>query len=91
MITICLHLMLYLTVGFQSRDGRVQRFTSQDEGAHWTFGSIMLETDGEQRLNTQIANAHPDAILVICDKVDDNRTPGKQRLWVWGDAGFLKK
>ena len=78
-------------VGFRSRDGRVERFTSHDEGSHWTSGSIVLETDGEQKLNTQIAHAHQDAMLVIYDRVDDNRIPGKQRLWVWGVEGFLKK
>ena len=35
------------------------------------------------------AEAHPDAVLVIVDKVDEQRVPGKQRLWVWGAAGFL--
>jgi hypothetical protein len=45
--------------------------------------------DGEQNLNALFAEAHPDAVLVIQDKVDEQRVPGKQRLWVWGAAGFL--
>jgi hypothetical protein len=48
-----------------------------------------LKTDGEQNLNALFAEAHPDAVLVIHDKVDEQRVPGKQRLWVWGAAGFL--
>ena len=76
-------------VGFRSREGTVQRFTSKDEGAHWTPEEIILKTDGEQNLNALFAEAHPDAVLVIVDKVDEQRVPGKQRLWVWGAAGFL--
>ena len=76
-------------VGFRSREGTVQRFTSKDEGAHWIQGRVILKTDGEQNLNALFAEAHPDAVLVIVDKVDEHRVPGKQRLWVWGAAGFL--
>ena len=76
-------------VGFRSREGTVQRFTSKDEGAHWTPEEVILKTDGEQNLNALFAEAHPDAVLVIVDKVDEQRVPGKQRLWVWGAAGFL--
>ena len=43
-----------------------------------------------RNLNALFAEAHPDAVLAIVDKVDEQRVPGKQRLWVWGDAGFLK-
>ena len=77
-------------VGFRSREGTVQRFTSTDKGAHWTPGEIILKTDGEQKLNALFAEAHPDAVLAIVDKVDEQWVPGKQRLWVWGDAGFLE-
>jgi hypothetical protein len=77
-------------VGFRSREGTVQRFTSKDEGAHWTPGEVILKTDGEQKLNALFAEAHPDAVLAIVDKVDEQWVPGKQRLWVWGDAGFLE-
>ena len=77
-------------MGFRSREGTVQRFTSKDEGAHWTPGEVILKTDGEHNLNALFAEAHPDAVLVIHDKVDEQRVPGKKRLWVWGAAGFLK-
>lgn len=77
-------------MGFRSREGTVQRFTSKDEGAHWTPGEVILKTDGEQKLNALFAEAHPDAVLAIVDKVDEQWVPGKQRLWVWGDAGFLE-
>ena len=52
-------------------------------------GEVILKTDGEQNLNALFAEAHPDAVLVIHDKVDEQRVPSKQRLWVWGAAGFL--
>ena len=77
-------------VGFRSRDGIVRKFTSIDEGAHWTQGEIILRTGGEQNLNALFADAHPDAVLLITDKVDAKRIPGEQRLWVWGKSGFLK-
>ena len=76
-------------MGFRSREGTVQRFTSKDEGGHWIPGEVILKTDGEQNLNALFAEAHPDAVLVIHDKVDERRVPVKQRLWVWGAAGFL--
>ena len=76
-------------VGFRSREGKVQKFTSIDEGASWSEGEIILRTDGDQKLNAQFADAHPDAVLAIIDLVDAKRIPGKQRLWVWGESGFL--
>lgn len=76
-------------VGFRSREGTVQKFTSIDEGASWSQGEIILRTDGEQKLNAQFADAHPDAVLLITDKIDVKRIPGEQRLWVWGKSGFL--
>ncbi len=45
-------------VGFRSREGTVQRFTSKDEGAHWTPGEVILKTDGEQNLNALPARDH---------------------------------
>jgi hypothetical protein len=77
-------------VGFRSREGTVQKFTSIDAGASWSQGEIILRTDGEQKLNAQFANAHQDAVLAIIDLVDAKRIPGKQRLWIWGQSGFLK-
>jgi len=76
-------------VGFRSRDGIVQKFTSIDKGANWTHKEIILQTDGEQNLNALFADAHQDAVLLITDKIDAKRIPGKQRLWVWGKSGFL--
>ena len=77
-------------IGFRSRSGTVQKFTSSDEGTHWIPGEIILKTEGEQKLNALFANAHPDAVLAIIDQVDAKRIPGKQRLWIWGQSGFLK-
>ena len=75
---------------FAPGNGIVRKFTSIDEGAHWTQGEIILRTGGEQNLNALFADAHPDAVLLITDKVDAKRIPGEQRLWVWGKSGFLK-
>jgi len=36
----------------------VQRFTSKDEGAHWTPGEVILKTDGKQNLNALPARDH---------------------------------
>jgi hypothetical protein len=77
-------------IGFRSRSGTVQKFTSSDEGTHWIPGEIILKTEGEQKLNALFANAHQDAVLAIIDQVDAKRMPGKQRLWIWGQSGFLK-
>ena len=76
-------------VGFRSRSGTVQKFTSSDEGINWTTGKIILKTEGEQKLNALFTNAHPDAVLAIIDQVDAKRIPGNQRLWIWGKSGFL--
>ena len=76
-------------VGFRSRDGTVQKFTSFDEGTNWKPKEIILQTVGEQNLNALFADAHQDAVLLITDKIDKQRIPGKQRLWIWGESGFL--
>ena len=76
-------------VGFRSRDGTVQKFTSIDEGTNWKPKEIILQTVGEQNLNALFADAHQDAVLLITDKIDTKRIPGKQRLWIWGESGFL--
>jgi hypothetical protein len=76
-------------VGFRSRDGTVQKFTSIDEGTNWNPKEIILQTVGEQNLNALFADAHQDAVLLITDKIDTKRIPGKQRLWIWGESGFL--
>ena len=76
-------------VGFRSKDGTVQKFTSIDEGTNWKPKEIILQTVGEQNLNALFADAHQDAVLLITDKIDTKRIPGKQRLWVWGESGFL--
>ena len=62
----------------------------EDEQLIKNIAQTITEADGEQNLNALFAEAHPDAVLAIVDKVDEQRVPGKQRLWVWGDAGFLE-
>jgi len=61
-----------------------------DEGVHWNTAKIILKTNGGQKVNTLFAEAHPDAVLVIVDKIDSRRVPGGQRLWVLGNTGFLE-
>ena len=66
-----------------------KRFTSKNEAAHWTPVEVILKTNSEQNLNALFAEAHPHAVSAIIDKVDEQRVPGGQRLWVWGETEFL--
>ncbi|MDG1324851.1 MAG: hypothetical protein P8P49_03715 [Opitutales bacterium] len=68
----------------------MQKFTSSDEGTHWIPGEIILKSEGRTKSKCTFTNTHPDAVLAIIEQVDAKRIPVKQRLWIWGQSGFLK-
>ncbi|MDJ0702485.1 MAG: BNR-4 repeat-containing protein [Leptolyngbyaceae cyanobacterium MO_188.B28] len=75
--------------GYSNENGRVQQYTSDDQGLTWEADDVLIEAGEKVILNTNIANAHPDAQLVIVDSYRVRR-PGTQRIWMAGDSGFLE-
>jgi len=77
-------------VGFSEAEGEVQRYVSTNEGRTWQKKETVLKVRQGVSINTRIANAHPDANVVIFENYKNKNRPGKQRVWVWGVSGFLE-